>query len=291
MSIATGRFCDVGDIELSGLMLNTVDERGVIWVVNDVDGWWTIPEPDILDHPRGFGDGSHPSTGRYAARTFTVTGMFIPPDHTEVSLARNKLTIAANLCHKGAWFATHEVEATKASFVVLSGTPQISTVNARGQTIFSIGLRAPDPVKYGLKDRLLPGWETMTTTASTPITVNNMGTTAVHPTLKISGPLQDPIAVKNETTGTKLVVVNPSTTVGAPVLAAGETLTVDTRNHSVSLTTGGNTLLNQRKYLAYDTQWPMLDPGDNVVIMRKSVDDTVIADGTLEVQWRPGWIA
>lgn len=148
------------DVTIGDLVLNTIDESGVVWVCTDIEGWWGHAEPEIPDIARGVEDGSYDVTGRYKARTMTLRGVFLPQDIAQIKSARDRLISATNLVRQGVWLRTNE-EPTRAAFVRLSGRPQIQTVNARGRTEFSIGLKAADPIKYKWNDAALDGTESV----------------------------------------------------------------------------------------------------------------------------------
>jgi hypothetical protein len=148
------------DIIIGDLVLNTLDEYGVVWVCTDIEGWWGHSEPDIPDIERGIEDGSYDVEGRYKARQMTLRGVFLPPNTEQIRDARDRLISATNLVRTGAWLRTNE-EPTRASYVQLSGRPQIQTVNARGRTEFSIGLKAADPIRYKWNDSTVDGFETV----------------------------------------------------------------------------------------------------------------------------------
>jgi hypothetical protein len=135
------------DIQINGLILNTIDENNVVWICTDINGWWGQPDPEVDDIPRGLGDGSYDVRGRYAARQLELTGVFLPPNKSYVDASRDKLVRAIDMVRTNGWLIVDE-EPTKASRVRLSGRPDITTVNARGRTEFSLGLRAADPIKY-----------------------------------------------------------------------------------------------------------------------------------------------
>lgn len=149
------------DIVIGDLVLNTIDENDVIWVCTDIEGWWGHSEPDIPDIERGIEDGSYDVEGRYRARQMTLRGVILPQNTDQIKDARDRLISATNLVREGAWLRTNE-EPTRASFVKLSGRPQIQTVNARGRTEFSIGLKAADPIRYKWNDSSIDGFETVT---------------------------------------------------------------------------------------------------------------------------------
>jgi hypothetical protein len=136
------------------LTFNTIDSNGLVWVISDIEGWWNLPEPSIPDIERGFGDGSFDVAGRNIARVITLTGSVLITDSSRGGIAaasasaRQQLISAFNLVRRGTWLIVDEDSRKRASFVRLSGRPNISTVSNRGRIEFSIGLKAPDPIKY-----------------------------------------------------------------------------------------------------------------------------------------------
>ena len=159
------------DVSLGDLVLNTIDSNGVVWVCTDIDGWWGHPDPDIPDVTRGWRDGSYDARGRWQARQLTLNGSFLPHDPSLLPAARDTLIRATSLVYTGAWLKTQE-NPTRASYVRLSGKPNIATVNARGRTDFSIGLRAADPIKYSWNESDPDGYDLATTAAKKLGTVN-----------------------------------------------------------------------------------------------------------------------
>jgi hypothetical protein len=202
------------DISLGNLVLNTIDESGVVWVCTNIEGWWNHPEPEVRDIPRGWGDGSYDVRGRYQARTITLEGAFITPDASYVPAARDKLIRSTDLVYIGDWLRTNE-NPTKASYVRLSGRPEIKTVNARGRTEFSIGLRAADPLKYewyeaqqlGFRSVSIPG-ASASPVVSGSNTVTNTGTAYAPIIIQVTGPLTGPASVFNRTTDELLTIIS-----------------------------------------------------------------------------------
>ena len=148
------------DVTIGDLVLNSIDENGVVWVCTDIEGWWGHSEPEIPDIQRGVEDGSYDVTGRYKARQLTLKGVILVQDINQLTAARDTLIASTNLVRQGVWLRTNE-EPTRAAFVRLSGRPQISTVNARGRTEFAIGLKAADPIKYKWNDATIDGTESI----------------------------------------------------------------------------------------------------------------------------------
>ena len=208
----TGLKLDAG-VSLGSLVLNTIDEDGVVWICTDIEGWWNHPEPDVQDIPRGYGDGSYDVRGRYQARQLTLNGVFLVPDASYVPAARSKLIANTDLVYVGDWLRTNE-NPTKASYVRLSGRPEITTVNARGRTEFSIGLRAPDPLKYewyegnelGYRSVVIPG-QSGTPAVSGEGSVVNTGNAYAPVVLEITGPLTGPGVIQNVTTNEEITII------------------------------------------------------------------------------------
>jgi hypothetical protein len=203
------------DIQLGEMVFNTIDENGVMWVVTDIKGWWGQPDPEMQDIRRGWGDGSYDTRGRWAARDIVLEGAFLPPNASYVAAARNKLIEATSLVYRNAWLYVNETP-TKASKVRLSGRPDMETVNPRGRTEFSIGLRAPDPIKYGWNWEQVDGYNTMTIPCksisggqSGVATIINAGNIDVSVILEVTGPSTGPLSIYNAGSDQELVIIQP----------------------------------------------------------------------------------
>lgn len=292
------------DIQLGDLVFNRMDEHGVVWLVSDIEGWWTTPEPDVPDVGRGWFDGSYETRGRYNARTFTLTGSFMPRHRGDVNSARDRLIRALNLVHAGGWFMTHEdpvgMTATKGSKVWLAGAPMIATTGANGKTDFSIALRAPNPVKQSIKDGVPPGYNSIKLVTSdssypereyprsypwaypeavfgnTVVQVVNEGNAVVWPILRLAGPTNGAVKVYNADTEQTFRIIRK--------LYPGEVLEIDCFTKQVTLNGQGN----HRFYLDIDVDWLMLQPGPNKIYFYEEVPGGLRAE--LEIMWRSGWI-
>lgn len=226
------------EIEINGLTLNTIDANNVVWVVTDIDGWWNLPDSEIPDLPRGWGDGSYDAVGRWANRTITLTGAFMPQSPEDAPAARNALMDALSPLVKtagaGYLVVTEDGTTKKAAKVRLSGTPLISSVNARGRHDFSIGLRAVDPIKYEFVDGDPDGYQVesltadVTGTAST--TINNVGNVAVPIIIETTAALNvsdsnNPPTITNVTRDETLTIIQSANTASK--------LEIDTYNREV----------------------------------------------------------
>jgi hypothetical protein len=272
------------DIILNGLILNTIDEDGVVWVCTGIDGWWNHPEPDIADIPRGYGDGSYDIRGRYQSRQITLNGVFLTPDSSYVQAARDKLIKAADLVHFGGWLKTNE-QPLKASWVRLNGAPSIETVNARGRTEFSIGLRAPDPLKYEWyeDDELGYRMSVLTcTNALSPgtgtVTINNTGNAYTPVILEIHGTVNGNGDIQNVTTNELISTVQP--------IGSGVVVEIDTKEHEVAV---DGDAVGKRNYVDVLAEWFYLAPGNNVISF---VDDGNANNSSayINVYYRSAWL-
>jgi hypothetical protein len=202
------------DVFLGDLVLNTIDDNNVIWVCTDIDGWWVHPDPEIPNVDRGWSDGSYDARGRWQARQLTLDGVILPPDPEYLPGARDALIRATSLVYTGAWLKTRE-NPTRASYVRLSGRPEIATVNARGRTEFSIGLRAADPIKYSWNDDDEEGYNTQVIPAknvSTPEsgerTITNVGNTSVSVFIEVTGPTTGQATIYNSATDQLMTITD-----------------------------------------------------------------------------------
>lgn len=271
------------DIVLGDLVLNTIDSNGVVWVCTDIEGWWGHPDPDMPDIQRGFGDGSYDIRGRWKARELTLTGVFLPPSPDLVPAARDALIRATTLVYTGAWLRTYE-DPPRASYVRLSGKPDITTVNARGRTEFSVGLRAADPIKYEWADDDPEGFSIVeipcrnTSTGSTGIgTVENIGNADVTVILELSGGITGPATIVNSTRDELLLVID--------AVPNGQILEIDTYDREVALDGDIN---GTRSIIDTLVDWIKLSPGNNTITF---IDEgNANSNATLRVYYRSGWI-
>lgn len=274
------------DVVFNELTLNTIDANGVVWIVTDILGWWNLPDSEIRDVPRGWADGSYDVTGKWKSRMLTLNGVILPPDPSLVPAARNTLLSNAALVYDGAWLRVYETP-QKAAFVRLSGTPSINTVNARGRTEFSIGLKAPDPIKYQWNDFSFDGsgvldfnipCKNVATGATGKLTLNNTGNWDTSVRLEINGPIIGPAAIENETTGELIIILDS--------LSSGDVLEIDTYRQEVAL---NGDIGDARSIIDTLANWIVLAPGNNVLSFYDSGAANSTAD--MSVYFRPAWIS
>lgn len=227
------------DISIGGLVLNTIDENSVVWICNDIENWWSVPPSDMPAIARGSNDGNYQATGRYGARSITLTGAFLPPGPELISESRDKLIAALNLVRQGAWLVADENPA-KAAFVKLVGEVEIDTVNPRGQTVFSAQLRSEDPIKYGWNHSNIEGITSLSVPGTTKnLTVPNAGTASVSAQFIITGPASPGSTIYNASTDQTITLTEHVR--GAGLL--GEVIRSQRFKSVVTLTTAEDHLL------------------------------------------------
>lgn len=288
------------DIEINGLTLNTIDENETIWVVNDIEGWWTLPEPEIPDVPRGWGDGSYDAIGRWTNRIMTLNGSFLTQTPEDAATARATLMgVISPLVRSSTagYLIVDEPDLSnpgqvirKSAKVRLSDTPEIISVNARGRHDFSIGLKAVDPVKYEFISGDPDGYDSRTLTANAlgiaSTSITNSGDIAVPIIIELSANFQ----VSNPVIG-----FCPRIQIGSDwidiVDGTGENikLEIDTYNReALKVTYDGEEIdlvENGRSNLAVIVTWLYLEPGSNTVSLARFPENS-----TCTIYYKSGWI-
>lgn len=155
----------IGDeISLNGIVFNQVDESGCQWILEDLDGWWGLPEPNVPNDSRAFSeDGNYFAPGRYEARQITLSGYIVPPNGKNgavaAALARNSLNRRLDLVRSVATLRVAESVAVPPVDEAISRIPKIANVQLIGRPLtrfesvsnvlkFNFQLRAADPRKY-----------------------------------------------------------------------------------------------------------------------------------------------
>lgn len=277
------------DIAINGLTLNTIDENSVVWIVSEIDGWWTLPESELPDLPRGWGDGSYDAIGRWATRLITLSGSFLPQKPEDALVARNKLLEAITLIKIGGWLTVYEdplSDNPRGAYVRLSGVPQITSVNARGRHDFSIGLKAVDPTKYEYIDGSPDGYQFVDIPSGGSVSVTNSGNISVPVVFEIIGPLAS-VSPSNPAVIFRGAVLN-----GSPVIkiigstTSSQALEIDSYNREVLLVEN-EVVSNGRAKVAILVDWIYLEPGQNTL---RFTDPSPGTSTKCRVYWRSGWI-
>jgi hypothetical protein len=261
------------DVSINGLTLNTIDENDVLWVVSDIDGWWNLPEPELPDLPRGWGDGSYDAVGRWANRIITLNGSFLPQRPSDAPAARDALIQAIALVKIGGWLIVYEDKATdtsgisfpnnpslndsyrpinggvswvwngsewaangKAAYVRISGAPIITSVNARGRHDFSIMFKAVDPIKYEFNATEDPddGYSSTTITTSSGTGQATISNGGGNVSVPIIAELSSGFTLPGSSATIKNTTANPDQTITIiGETSASNRLEIDTYNREV----------------------------------------------------------
>lgn len=111
------------------------------------------------------------------------------------------------------------------------------------------------------------------------MTLENRGSWPAWPVLQITGASASNPIVKNTTPTPDLEFK----TTGGLIIAAGETMEVDTLNHTAYFTAGARNGQSANRFIDYaNTTWPCMPTGNSAF--------TLTGTGTLNVQWRDTWV-
>lgn len=300
-----------GDIRLGNLVLNTVDERGTVWTLSDIDGWWNLPEVEIPIQRRGpEDDGAYAESGRFIERSLILSGVFLPQSADLLPDARTRLL--SQLDARRETVLRVDESPPRQLSVRPSGKTRINTVRSSGLTEFAIELVAADPVKLSVdesvvtltprgtialsngrvypaspagrlydRDYLAPEElveEVLDTSESELV---NLGNYPTCPTVTFKGPVSNPQIrlVGNEELGIsdQIIQLNMS-------LVDGDSVEIDIKNHTVIL----NKTISRRGAMDYASTWFQLQPGRNTV--RYTATATPNNTTTAQVSMRSAWI-
>lgn len=121
------------------------------------------------------------------------------------------------------------------------------------------------------------GLKTLSASGGSNIVTENRGSWPAYPILRITGTTAANPTITNSTTG---AVIN---TQGTLIVASGETLEIDTLNHTANFTAGARNGQSGNRYINFGTTvWPSMPTGNNTYVMSGT--------GTLAVAWRDTWV-
>lgn len=281
---------------LAELTLNTIDDSEVLWVVTNIEGWWTLPDSELPDLPRGWGDGSYDAIGRYSNRIITLDGAFLPQRPEDAYNARAKLIDALSPLVKtqgAGYLIVDEPGPTgvirKSAKVRLSGPPIINSTLARGRHDFSIGLKAVDPIKYefiSVGETPDPdGYDAKVISANSSEIIVNKGNVSVPVIFEIFSFLSvpsagDPPTITLDETEESIVLLSGTGT--------NERLEIDTYNREVLIvdySVDTPAISNARSKVSVLVDWIYLQPGENTITL------TGFPSGSsCTVYFKSGWI-
>lgn len=219
-----------------------VDGNGIAWLWQKIDGWDSADVQGSGVIPRSGDHGAWAAPQYFAARTMTLTVMASAPTQALRDLARTVLQAAVPVSDLAVLTYGEPVPkqaAVRRSGKVTEAYPTLADV------VFTIGLVAPDPRKYGTVQRSVtaglappnPGGG-MTVPFTVPVTLQaapppsdvlavNGGNFEAPLVAVITGPVQSP-ALANLTTGQVVSWSGVS-------LSAGDALVVDFLNRQAFL--------------------------------------------------------
>ena len=274
-------------VALGPITLNTTDEFGVQWILEKFEGW-DSPASTLSLTRRARGHGATGSEPFLQPRVMTLSGLIAAPTPAAGVAARDRLAAAVSLD----------------PFTLLVGEPglvrsaqvqrQDQVIMSRvgpSDTVFSVQIVAPDPLKYGdlvTATTLLPSSTGgLTYPVTYPVTytgvsnsgvvrVVNEGNTQAPVWLRIDGPVP-----AGGWTVTHVGKKQSLTFASSLALTSGEFVTVDMENREI-LAQG------QAPRAGYVTSrgWFSLDPGVNdIAFSAQNYSPTA----QLTVTTRPAW--
>jgi hypothetical protein len=302
-----------GDIRLGDMVFNTIDERGTIWTISDIEGWWSLPDAEIPTAQRSRDeDGSYDDNGRYLAREFTLTGVFLPRSPELLEESRARLVKELDAVRRTVSLRVDETPSRRMD-VRLAGKTQISTVRQTGLTEFMVQLRAADPVKYALDPmsqpdgtpgpvvvgagaasgpRIYPrGYDISTDNlreygapgAPNFISIVNEGNYYSAPIIQISGPVSNPNVELVDWDGKD--PDDPTEQMSFLItLQQGELLEINVKEKTVLL----NGAISRRGTMTFPSDWFTLRPGTNT--LRYTAVSTPGNTTTLSIEAYSAWL-
>ncbi|MGW1102705.1 phage distal tail protein [Streptomyces sp. NPDC002540] len=271
---------------LGSLPLGSVDDRGVAWILQELDGW---DSADVRSesHMREADHGAWPNPVYLADRPITLAGTVNAPDRPALDGAIDRLRGAVAL--------------TDTVLTVLETVPKQATVRRSGRLLvkyltdsvatFSILVTAADPRLYATAETVAPlrlptvtGGQTFPVSfadsfsavvVSGDTTVTNAGNLDARPRIVIAGPVVQPA----------VTVTSPDGTSGA-LLYAGTISDGDYVDLDCDLHTAYYNGTASRRSLVSGT-WPVLQPGISGLAFRAA---TYSSTATLTVAYRSAWM-
>jgi hypothetical protein len=213
-----GALLHAGQLLLGEITLGAVDDYGVEWILERLDGWDTPPttgavEQRVADH------GGWLSAAHYAPRVIEIRGSLIADTWDAASRALDRLASAVPLSSLSTLYVA-ETERVLQAAVRQEGDPL--TERSGGWAQFSLSLIAPDPRRYspevvtletglpstsgGLSLPLTLPLTVGATVTSSVLTATNAGNMGTRPTLTVRGPTAPGTTITHRGTGQVLTI-------------------------------------------------------------------------------------
>jgi hypothetical protein len=243
--------------------LGQVDANGIGWQLLKVQGWDSPPTSgQVVQRSNDHGGFATPQF--YGARQITATIQATAPTQVLRDFARTLLQRAVPV-NRLATF-TYNEPTPKSAQVRRSGAVT-ETYPTLMDVVFTVGLVAPDPRKYGAARNALANGRPVVNGITTPLTppvvmppnappatvaVTNAGNFETRPVITLAGPISAPAAV-NLSTGQTVSWTNL-------VMAAGDVMTID-------MDAKQGILNGQLVAADFSSAWWVLPPGPSTVSM------------------------
>ncbi|QXE36214.1 phage tail family protein [Streptomyces sp. GMY02] len=277
-----GLRADLGSVPLGG-----VDEAGVAWILQSMEGWDSSDSRSEVQQ-READHGAWFTPVYLSERPVTLGGLILAPDPAALEAAMERARAAAALTDT--LLVVHE-SVPKQSVVRRSGRPVLQYVTDTTAS-YSLMVTAADPRRYsvteqagstglpmtsgGLAPPITPPVTVAATTVAGQVVAANQGTVGTRPVLRIDGPVTDPTVFAQYPDGTvKRLAYSES-------IADGEYLTIDVDAKSVIL----NGTASRRRYLS--AQWPEIPADATVTFLFAATGYNSTA--LLTVTWRSAWL-
>lgn len=257
-----------GPYEAPVIVAPGTDSDGVQWWLDDPDGWWA-PSAVTPMNSRSYGDGGYAGATTYEPRTLSFgasqTCVVAAPDRA-TALAAYRLLLGQLISRDPVLLTGPDPDGQAALWLRASGAPKIRWLDDRCFE-WSAVMVAEDPLKFDAAEWASPvstglpqpwggpvyPWRYPLTYGgggqSGAVSVTNRGDEYAQATYTVTGPAAYP-QVTNVTTGVSFTLTR--------TLAAGDTVTVDTR--SATVMQGGVSV-----YVDLAGDFPLIAPGTNTI--------------------------
>lgn len=201
-----------GTIQVGGLTLNEFeapDEDDVLWLFDEVDGWFDGPSVEVDSQARVISHGMFGQVGRRGGRTITVNGNMVAPTREQAGDAIDRLTSVLAGGEFGAFEFYDSDQGYRWAPVQLAATPDLDWSTEK-HVRFQLQFLAPDAYRYGQTSTASVGFAAASGSGLifdlfSPdgvldfgplpdfgvVTVQNPGTAAASPIFVVTGPAPD----------------------------------------------------------------------------------------------------
>ncbi|MFG2400778.1 phage distal tail protein [Streptomyces lydicus] len=275
---------DLGDIPLGG-----VDDAGVAWSLQTLEGWDSAEHRSETQQREG-DHGAWLGPAYLGERPITLAGTITAPDRGVLDDATERIRAAAALAPT---LLVVQESRPKQAVVQRSGKPLLQYLTDRLAS-YSVMVTAGDPRRYstdlqqgttalpstsgGLTLPYAVPYTISATTVAGQVDALNEGSIDTRPALTITGPVSQPRVYGQMPDGSVRVVKC------AFDLLDGDVLVIDTDMHTAIL--NGNT--SRRRFVSAPQGWPTIPARGTVSYQFRS--SVYSATALLTVQWRSAWM-